>query len=51
MPCCENIRINKGGFFINNSVDLNTMNKKFQDWETHIILCSSSNFIYIGQMS
>lgn len=49
VPYRENMQINEGCFFINNSVENKTKSKKFQDWETHAILCSTSNFTYIGQ--
>lgn len=50
VPYGVNIRINKGCLFINNSVENSTMNKKFQDWEIHAIMCSTSDFIYIRQV-
>jgi len=40
VPYCKDIQINKGCFFINNSVENKTMNKKFQDWEIHAMLYS-----------
>ena len=40
VPYCKDIQINKGCFFINNSMENKTMNKKLQDWEIHAMLYS-----------